>query len=167
MSDFEELESKKREKALEMQAYRDNLLSRVTRLLISQDIHLAIDHTLELLCQFTQSARCYIIQYSTCRQQWSMVYEYCHPDYPQVIPIREESQNLSTETFPWFSEQLLNGIPVKLNSLDDLPATAIPERTILAHSPTPCLLIVPMWDSYGAVNIANIWKLSIVAGNIY
>lgn len=149
MSDFEELESKKREKALEMQAHRDNLLSRVTRLLISQDIHLAIDHTLELLCQFTQSAHCYIIQYSTCRQQWSMVYEYCHPDYPQVIPIREQSQNLSTETFPWFSEQLLNGIPVKLNSLDDLPATAIPERTILAHSSTPCLLIVPMWDSYG------------------
>ncbi len=149
MSDFEELEFKKREKALEMQAHRDNLLSRVTRLLISQDIHLAIDHTLELLCQFTQSAHCYIIQYSTCRQQWSMVYEYCHPDYPQVIPIREQSQNLSTETFPWFSEQLLNGIPVKLNSLDDLPATAIPERTILAHSSTPCLLIVPMWDSCG------------------
>jgi two-component system sensor histidine kinase/response regulator len=142
-------ERKKREKALEMQAYRDNLLSRVTRLLISQDIHLAINHTLELLCQFTQSAHCYIIQYSTCRQQWSMVYEYCHPDYPQVVPIREQSQNLSTETFPWFSEQLLNGIPVKLNSLDDLPPTAIPERTILAHSSTPCLLIVPMWDSYG------------------
>jgi two-component system sensor histidine kinase/response regulator len=102
MSDFEELESKKREKALEMQAHRDNLLSRVTRLLISQDIHLAIDHTLELLCQFTQSARCYIIQYSTCRQQWSMVYEYCHPDYPQVIPIREQSQNLSTKPFLGF-----------------------------------------------------------------
>jgi two-component system, sensor histidine kinase and response regulator len=142
-------ERKQREKGLEIQAERDNILSRITRLLIAQDIHPAIHHTLELLCQFTQSARCYIIQYSTCRQQWSMVYEYCNPDYPEVIPIQEDSQSLSTETFPWFSEQLLNGIPVKLNSLADLPAAAIAERIILADSPTPCLLIVPMGDSQG------------------
>jgi two-component system sensor histidine kinase/response regulator len=140
---------KQREKALEIQAERDNLLTRITRQLIEKEIDSAIDRTLEALGTFTHSARGYIIQYSTCRQQWSMVYEWCNPHHPDITPVLEESQNLSIDTFPWFSEQLLSGIPIRLNSIEDLPPTAIPEREILIPSPTPCLLIVPMLDSIG------------------
>ncbi|MEG3439096.1 ATP-binding protein [Pannus brasiliensis CCIBt3594] len=141
---------KQREKALEIQADRDNLLSRVTRLLIENDLDTAIERTLDAIGTFSRAARSYIIQYTPCRQQWSMVYEWCDPDRPEIIPILEQSQNLSIETYPWFSEQLLNGIPIRLNSIEELPPTAIAEREILLPSPTPCLLVVPMLDGAGS-----------------
>jgi two-component system, sensor histidine kinase and response regulator len=141
---------KNREKNLEIQAERDNLLTRITRTLIEGDSDQAIERTLEAIGLFTDSARSYIIQYSPCRQQWSMVYEWYDRQHPQVKPVIEESQNLSTETFLWFSEQLLNGIPIRLNSIEDLPPTAHAERQVLLTSPTPRLLVVPMLDSVGA-----------------
>lgn len=140
---------KQREKALEIQAERDNLLSRVTRLLIENDLDTAIERVLEAIGTFSRAARSYIIQYTPCRQQWSMVYEWCDPERPEILPVIEQSRNLSLETYPWFSEQLLNGIPVRVNSIEELPPTAIAEREVLLTSPTPCLLVVPMLDNTG------------------
>jgi two-component system sensor histidine kinase/response regulator len=139
----------KRVEALELQAQRDNLLAGITRTLIEGDIDTAIDRTLAEIGAFTRAARCYIIQYSSCRQQWSMGYEWCDPERQEISPILEQSQNLSTETYPWFSEQLLNGIPILVNSIEDIPPTAIAEREVLLTSPSPRLLVVPMLDGRG------------------
>jgi two-component system sensor histidine kinase/response regulator len=142
-------ERQRKERILQKQADKDNLLSRIARQLIEQNPKQALQCILEEVGLFTQSDRAYIIQYSPCQGQWSMTDEWYNTANPQIKSMLGESQNLSTSAFPWFSAQLLAGIPIQINTLDDLPSTAVAEREALENSPTPCILIVPMVDGTG------------------
>ncbi len=113
------------------------------------DLSTAIEESLKEIGEFTLSERCYIIQYNRERMDWSMTYEWCNEISGIAQPIIQESQNLSTDTYPWFSAQLLSGMVIKVNNLDNLPINATPERKALLSSKTPCLLIVPMLDEVG------------------
>lgn len=130
-----------REDALQRQAEKDNLLSRIARILIDQEGETAIQATLAAVGQFTHSDRCHIIRYSPCQSLWSMTYEWCQADLPSV---KELTQNLPSASFPWYSKQLLLGNPLIIQQISDIPAQAIAERQAFHQDPTPCLLVVPM-----------------------
>lgn len=130
-----------REDALQRQAEKDNLLSRIARILIDQEGEAAILAALAALGQFVPSDRCQIIRYSPCQSLWSMTHEWCQGDLP---PRKHLTQNVKSADFPWYSEQLLAGKTLIIQDLSDIPRDAIAERNAFNQELTPCLLVVPM-----------------------
>ena len=97
---------KQKEEAIKKQAERDALLSNIARQLIDQDLNTAVNFVLESIGKFTQCDRSYIIRYFPQEKVWSMVHEWCNEYSPSTI---HDSQNISLEVFPWFSQQLIEG----------------------------------------------------------
>lgn len=135
---------KQKERMVKKQAQRDHLLSYIARQLIDKDLDIAINYTLQILGQFTDSGRGYIINYSSSQHQWNMSYEWCNPKHPQLNPVIHTFQRISTNQWPWFSQQLLKGKTIKINSLNDLPPEATAEIDEIKKSLIPCQVIVPM-----------------------
>ena len=132
---------KQKEEAIKKQAERDALLSNIARQLIDQDLNTAVNFVLESIGKFTQCDRSYIIRYFPQEKVWSMVHEWCNEYSPSTI---HDSQNISLEVFPWFSQQLIEGKSICINKLDDFPSEATPEREAYKTSLSPNLLVVPM-----------------------
>ncbi|WP_267383172.1 PAS domain S-box protein [Cyanobacterium sp. uoEpiScrs1] len=131
----------RREETLKKQAQRDSLLSSIARQLIDQDFNTAVGFTLASLGEFTNGDRGYIIRYSPQQCLWNMTYEWCKPNTSST---KKQSPNIPLQDLPWFSEQLLKGHPIRVNSLEDLPRQAINEREIFKNSLSPTLVVVPM-----------------------
>ncbi|MGK7943210.1 MAG: PAS domain S-box protein [Microcystaceae cyanobacterium] len=132
---------KEKESALEKQADRNRLLSRISRQLIDQDLTSATQYTLEQIGEFTQSDRTYIIHSDRIKSEWNMTAEWCRQGIKSII---HDRQNKSVTDFPWFSQQLSAGNCLKINRLTDLPIEAIAERTSFENSPSPTLVVVPI-----------------------
>ncbi len=130
-----------REETLKKQAQRDSLLSSIARQLIDQDFNTAVEFTLAALGQFSNGDRGYIIRYSPQQGLWTMTHEWCNQNIPSTL---KQSQNIPLKDFPWFSDQLLNGHPIRVNSPEDLPRQAIAERMMFKNSLSPTLVVVPM-----------------------
>ncbi|MEM8779271.1 MAG: PAS domain S-box protein, partial [Cyanobacteria bacterium P01_G01_bin.49] len=134
-------ERKQREESVKKQAERDGLLSNIARQLIDQDLYTAVNFTLEALGRFTECDRSYIIHYFPEQQVWSMVHEWCSEYTPSTI---NDSQNIPLEIFPWFSQQLINGQSICINTLDDIPLEAVAEKDAFENSLSPTTAVVPM-----------------------
>ncbi|MGB5594613.1 MAG: PAS domain S-box protein, partial [Crocosphaera sp.] len=132
---------KQKEEAIKKQAERDNLLSNIARQLIDQDLNTAVNFILEALGKFTKCDRSYIIRYFPEQKGWNMIHEWCHEYIPSKI---HESQNISLDIVPWFSQQLLNGKSICINSFKDFPPEATAEKEAYENSLSPNLLVVPM-----------------------
>ncbi|MGK7896994.1 MAG: PAS domain S-box protein, partial [Xenococcus sp. (in: cyanobacteria)] len=98
--------------------------------------------------EFTNSDRAYIIRYSECQQLLWMTYEWNNHG---ISSITKDFQELSVETYPWFSQKLLRGKSVIINSLNDLPRTAKLEKEQLEIDGTQSIMIVPMVNADKAV----------------
>ena len=131
----------RREETLKKQAQRDSLLSSIARQLIDQDFNTAVEFTLAALGQFTNGDRGYIIRYSPQQCLWNMTHEWCNKNIPST---QKQSQNIPLQDFPWFSDQLLKGHPIRVNSSEDLPRQAIDEKEMFQNSLSPTLVVVPM-----------------------
>lgn len=132
---------KQKEEAIKKQAERDALLSNIARQLIDQDLTTAINFVLEFLGKFTKCDRSYIIRYFPEEKAWSMLHEWCNEYTPSTI---HDSQNISVDVSPWFSQQLIEGKSICINSLEDFPQEAIAEKEAYQNSLSPNLLVVPM-----------------------
>ena len=141
-------ERKQQEQTLKQQSQKDKLLRSISQKFLKQDIDGAINYTLQKLGEFTNSDRVYVIRYSECQQLLWMTYEWNNDG---ISSITEDFQGLSIETFPWFSQKLLKGKSVIINSLDDLPKTAKLEKEQLETDGTQSILIVPMVNADKAV----------------
>ncbi|MGK7958943.1 PAS domain S-box protein [Crocosphaera sp.] len=153
---------KQKEEAIRKQAERDALLSNIARQLIDLDLHMAVHLILEALGKFTQCDRSYIIRYFPQEKAWSMVHEWCNEYTPSTI---HDSQNVSVEVFPWFSQQLIEGRAICINTLEDFPPEATAEKEAYQNSLSPNLLVVPMMTGGQTVgylgidsNIYKTWK---------
>ena len=141
-------ERKQQEEALKQQAQKDRLLRSISQRFLNQDIESALDFSLQALAEFTKSDRAYVIHYSEGQQFLRMTHEWLNNASKSLIT---DFQELSLETFPWFFARLLNGQPVKLDSLNDLPTEAKPERAQLESDGTQSLLVVPMMNGDKAI----------------
>ena len=141
-------ERKQQEQTLKQQSQKDKLLRSISQKFLKQDIDGAINFTLQKLGEFTNSDRVYVIRYSECQQILWMTYEWNNDG---ISSITEDFQELPIETFPWFSQKLLKGKSVIINSLNDLPKTAKLEKEQLETDGTQSILIVPMVNADKAV----------------
>ncbi len=132
---------KQKEEAVKKQAERDALLSNIARQLIDQDLTTAVNFILESLGKFTKCDRSYIIRYFPQEKAWSMLHEWCNEYTPSTI---HDSQNISLDVFPWFSQQLIEGKSICINRLEDFPPEATAEKEAYQNSLSPNLLVVPM-----------------------
>ena len=126
---------KQKEEAIKKQAERDALLSNIARQLIDLDLNTAVHFILEALGKFTKCDRSYIIRYFPQEKAWSMVNEWCNEYTPSTI---HDSQNISLEVFPWFSQQLIEGKSICINNLEDFPPEATAEKEAYQNGLTPC-----------------------------
>ena len=134
-------ERKQQEQILKHQSQKDKLLRSISHKFLKQDIDGAINFTLQKLGEFTNSDRAYVIRYSECQKLLWMSYEWNNQG---IRSITKDFQALPIETYPWFSQKLLKGKSVILNSLDDLPKKAKLEKEQLETDGTQSILIVPM-----------------------
>ncbi len=150
---------KQKEEAIKKQAERDALLSNIARQLIDLDLNTAVHFILESLGKFTKCDRSYIIRYFPQEKAWSMVHEWCNEYTPSTI---NDSQHISLEVFPWFSQQLIAGKLICINALEDFPPEATAEKDAYQNSLSPNLLVVPMMtrgQTVGYLGIdSNIYK---------
>ncbi|MGK7883277.1 MAG: PAS domain S-box protein [Crocosphaera sp.] len=144
---------KQKEEAIRKQAERDALLSNIARKLIDQDLNTAVNFILESIGKFTQCDRSYIIRYFPQEKVWSMIHEWCNEYIPSTI---HDSQNISLEMFPWFSQQLIERKSICINNLEDFPSEATPEREAYKNSLSPNLLVVPMMTKCQTVGYLGI-----------
>ncbi|MDJ0659873.1 MAG: PAS domain S-box protein [Crocosphaera sp.] len=153
---------KQKEEAIKKQAERDALLSNIARQLIDLDLNIAVHLILEALGKFTKCDRSYIIRYFAQEKAWSMVHEWCNEYTPSTI---HDSQSISLEVFPWFSQQLIEGRLICINTVADFPPEATAEKEAYQNSLSPNLLVVPMMTGGQTVgylgldsNIYKTWK---------
>ncbi|MGK7882357.1 MAG: PAS domain S-box protein, partial [Crocosphaera sp.] len=144
---------KQKEEAIRKQAERDALLSNIARKLIDQDLNTAVNFILESIGKFTQCDRSYIIRYFPQEKVWSMIHEWCNEYIPSTI---HDSQNISLEMFPWFSQKLIERKSICINNLEDFPSEATPEREAYKNSLSPNLLVVPMMTKCQTVGYLGI-----------
>ncbi|MGK7897502.1 MAG: PAS domain S-box protein, partial [Xenococcus sp. (in: cyanobacteria)] len=83
-----------------------------------------------------------------CQQLLWMHYEW---DNDGIRSIKKDFQELSIEVYPWFSQKLLSGKYVKIDSLNDLPSQAKLEKEQLEIDGTQSILIVPMVNADKAI----------------
>lgn len=55
-------------------------------------------------------------------------------------------QHIPMDSFPWFVSQLTNGIPITVNTVDDLPSSAVAERDILLSKHVCSMILIPLMD---------------------
>lgn len=132
---------KQKEAALQQQAQRNRLLSRIARQLIDKNLEAAIKYTLQEIGKFTNSDRTYIIHYQFEHKEWTMMAEWCRQGINSVI---NNVQHTPITDFPWLSQQLLAGNHVKINHLEDLPIDALKERINFENRKSPTLVVVPI-----------------------
>ena len=69
-------------------------------------------------------------------------------DHEAYSPNRQSNihswKNVPVDKYPWFIEKLTNGIPVTLNSIDDLPSCADSERRMIQEKQIYSLKLLPL-----------------------
>lgn len=136
------------EAALQYRAETDNLISKISRTFLDQDLDTAIAFALEALGKFTESDLSYIISYSDCQSQLRMTHEWCYED---IFCNNQKEQQFPVTVFPWFSEQLLSGNPINIANIADLPPEAAAEKAHLINRKIQSVLIVPMLNAIKTV----------------
>ncbi|MEM1367082.1 MAG: PAS domain-containing protein [Cyanobacteria bacterium P01_H01_bin.15] len=133
------------ELALQKQAEKDNLLSRISRQFIDRDVESATQFALQAITEFTGTGFGYILRYldeeCSC---WRFTHEWLNKEHPSI---KDTYQNVPATHYPYFHQQLVSGNIILLNSLADLPPTADVERREMAQFGTAAMLIVPMMNS--------------------
>lgn len=130
---------KQAERALALEAARDNLLGQISRAFIDRDLDTAINLALQLMGEFTECDRSYVMGYD--RNQYSVT----HPWLAAGIePLIDQVQGLSELAFPWFNQKCQSGQTIKICSPTDLPPEAIAEKAFLEQYGIQAMLHVPM-----------------------
>jgi formate hydrogenlyase transcriptional activator len=97
-----------------------------------------INRGLRSITEFFNVDRCTIGLFSEDRTLLSRVYEYLSPG-AEPAP-----ESISKEQMPWYLEQLIQGNPVVVNRLEDLPPEAEKERQVCLLQSMKSILSIPM-----------------------
>lgn len=85
----------------------------------------------------------FLMSFDYRNQTFTCEYETCTEGRTPNISIW---QRVPMNAFPWFIEKLTKGVPVILNSINDLPPSANAEREILKAKQICSLIMVPLKD---------------------
>jgi PAS domain S-box-containing protein len=127
--------------ALEQKSQRDNLLSKISRTLINQDLDTAVTLALKAVGEITGSDRCYVIDFNRDLARFDTTNEWCRGRSGlRPNPFRSSPVGV----FPWLYAQYKLGKAVQINQLTDLPAEGVIEMAVLRQHSIQSLLMVPM-----------------------
>jgi len=130
---------KQAERALALEAARDYLLSQISRAFIDRDLDTAINLALQLMGEFTECDRSYVMGYD--RNQYSVTHAWRAAG---IEPLIDEVQGLSELAFPWFHQKCQSGQTIKICSPTDLPPEADAEKALLEQYGIQATLHEPM-----------------------
>ncbi|HIK18763.1 MAG TPA: PAS domain S-box protein [Leptolyngbyaceae cyanobacterium M33_DOE_097] len=153
-----ELERKHTEAAICARAEQDQLLSRISRKFVNEDVETAIAYTLQKLAELSRSDHCYIHKYNHELSEWSTTHEW-HAD--GINSLKPSFQRVPIQQFSWAWHQVLNQQIVQVASIDDLPLEAASERAVLAQLGIQAFLLSPIIYNnqvYGLIGLNQIFS---------
>lgn len=124
------------------QLSRQNSISQsLYRFIQDKDITSGINSILNDILQFFQGGRAYIFEYDEKCEHHSCIFEVLAEGVEPEIDIL---QNIPAGSLPWWTEKILLGQPIVLDSLDELKEKASAEYDILSKQNIKSLLVVPL-----------------------
>ncbi|WP_455585626.1 ATP-binding protein [Bacteroides sp.] len=105
------------------------------------DIASGINNILNDILQFFQGGRAYIFEYDEKCEYHSCVFEVLSKG---VEPEIDSLQNIPATALPWWTEKILSGEPIILNSIESLKEKAPAEYDILNKQDIKSLVVVPL-----------------------
>ncbi|MBC6452256.1 MAG: GAF domain-containing protein [Hormoscilla sp. SP5CHS1] len=131
---------KQAERALALEAARDNLLSQISRAFIDQDLDTAINLALQLMGEFTECDRSYVMGYD--QKQYSVTHGWRAAG---IEPLIDQVQGIPESALSWFHQQYQSGQTIKICSPADFPPIeADAEKALLEQYGIQATLHVPM-----------------------
>lgn len=127
--------------------YQQNSISRSLLEFLQKDDTSQIIHKIlkDILTQF-RGDRAYIFEYDRENDQQHCVYEITASG---VTSEKDNLQNISIDATGWWSKQLLNGSPITLSTLDDLPPEAIYDKQLLEAQDIKSVMALPLYSKHG------------------
>ncbi|MFR8837439.1 ATP-binding protein [Bacteroides nordii] len=124
------------------QLARQNSISQSLYYFIQEtDATPGINNILNDILQFFQGDRAYIFEYDEECKHHSCIFEVLAEGVKPEIDIL---QNIPAQQLPWWTERILSGQPIVLNSVEDLKEEAPAEFDILSRQNIKSLLVVPL-----------------------
>lgn len=100
-----------------------------------------IVEALEKIGVFANADRSYVFQFYDGFERMDNTHEWCSEG---VDPQKDNLQDLSTDTFPWWMEKLKNFENIPIPKVSDLPSEAEAEEEILQAQNIKSLIVIPM-----------------------
>ncbi len=129
------------EAKLKVQAKRDALLSRISRLFLDQNLETAIEATLPELGKFMDCDRTCIFRYDSKARDFSLIHEWCAAGIEACINCR---QKISPQSYPWLHSQLLAAKPLLVEDIDTLTSQAELEKREWQRQGNKSLVTIPI-----------------------
>lgn len=111
------------------------------RFLRDENVEDCVSEILSDILSLYRGGRVYIFEYNEDQTCHSCTYEVVSEGVPTA---KEMLQELPIDSLQWWDRQMLSGRPVVLDSLDQLPEEAQPEREILAKQGIKSLMVTPL-----------------------
>ncbi len=105
------------------------------------EVNERINQGLKIIGEFLDADRSYIFQFYNDLEKMSNTHEWCAEG---IDPQKDNLQNISTDTFPWWMEKLKNFENIPIPKVSDLPTEAKAEKEILQEQNIESLIVIPM-----------------------
>lgn len=107
----------------------------------NEDIDNEINSVLKHIGQFEAVDRTYVFRIDANKKTMSNTHEWCRDG---IAPKMSEMQNIPTDEFPWFIEQITCD-PLIINHIKEMPESAAKERILFEKHGIRSLANFPMW----------------------
>jgi len=116
----------------------------------------SIEIALQDIAEFLGGDFAELLFLSEDKKSWDAAHYWLAPHLAATVPL---VQSIPAATFLWSENQLLNGKPLRINTLDDYPVEATADRQFDESLGIKSLLSVPIRDAgqsvYGLINITS------------
>ncbi|HEY9850282.1 MAG TPA: response regulator [Leptolyngbyaceae cyanobacterium] len=136
-----ELERQQAEEIIRKRSITDSMLSSISRAFLDRDIDTAINFTLQVIGEFTNSDRSYIIRYSETPNQMTNTHEWCATN---IEPSIDKLQAIPIQSYPWVNRQILQGNIVQIPCIAELPPEANQEKTEFEYQSIKSIIKLPI-----------------------
>lgn len=124
---------------------RQNFISQsLLRFLKDEEVEPCIMEILNNILNLYHGGRVYIFEYDESKTHHSCIYEVASEG---ISAEKKELQNIPIAVSKWWSEEILSGRPIVLDSLKQLPEDAIDEFRILSKQGILSMMVTPLGAS--------------------
>ncbi|GAB3915243.1 hypothetical protein GCM10028803_61870 [Larkinella knui] len=148
---------KKAEANLQRRLDLESMIAALSSRLINladADLDAGIVDSLRQICIYNGADRASVFLFSADQQRGSCVHEWCAPG---IASLKNDLQNIPFQTFTWWLRMMLTGQVIRLGTLEDLPAEAHTEKSILGEKSIRSLLSIPLIIEGAAVGFVGFY----------